>query len=129
MENSRLTIVDTNILIELYKGNNEIKSALLLIGKLNIAVSDVTIAEIYVGAKNKAELTLLKNNLNELYKIPISEKISEIAIDLIYKYNLSHNLQLPDALIAAKAIYFNLPLFTLNKKDFQYLDIELIKSS
>jgi tRNA(fMet)-specific endonuclease VapC len=125
MENSGLIILDTNILIEFYKGNEQIRDAILNIGKLNIAISDVTISELYIGAKNKVELIQLKSKLESIYIININEQISEQAVKLIYDYSLSHNLKLPDALIAATSIYYNLPLFTLNKKDFKYLDLKL----
>jgi predicted nucleic acid-binding protein len=36
-------------------------------------------------------------------------------------YSLSHNLSLPDALIAATALVHNLELYTLNTKDFQFI--------
>ena len=43
------------------------------------------------------------------------------ATNLIFKYAKSHNLTIPDALIAATAKR-NIPLFTLNLKDFKYID-------
>jgi predicted nucleic acid-binding protein len=42
------------------------------------------------------------------------------ATNLIFKYAKSHNLTIPDALIAATA-KSNIPLFTLNLKDFKYI--------
>lgn len=38
------------------------------------------------------------------------------------EYTLSHNLDLPDALIASTAIIYDLELYTLNKKHFRYID-------
>ncbi len=38
------------------------------------------------------------------------------------KYSLSHNLDLPDALIASTAIIYDLELYTLNLKHFRYID-------
>lgn len=38
------------------------------------------------------------------------------------KYSLSHKLALPDGFIAASAIEKNIELFTLNKKDFKFID-------
>lgn len=40
-----------------------------------------------------------------------------IAISII-----SHKLSLPDGLIAATAITEDIPLYTLNKKDFRYIE-------
>lgn len=37
------------------------------------------------------------------------------------KYTLSHKLSLPDGLIAATAIVQDVPLYTLNIKDFKYI--------
>jgi len=36
-------------------------------------------------------------------------------------YSLSHNLSIPDALIAATAMEHMLELYTLNTKDFQFI--------
>jgi len=36
-------------------------------------------------------------------------------------YSLSHNLNIPDGLIAATAIAYEIPLYTLNKKHFIYI--------
>jgi predicted nucleic acid-binding protein len=46
------------------------------------------------------------------------QEISEKAIQLIDNYKLSHNLQIPDAIIGATALVHNIPLFTYNLKDF-----------
>ncbi len=37
------------------------------------------------------------------------------------QYRLSHNLALPDAVIGATAIFYQMPLFTYNRKDFKFL--------
>jgi predicted nucleic acid-binding protein len=48
-------------------------------------------------------------------------------VELIKTYSKSHNLNLPDALIAATAIIKQMPLITLNLKDFKYIDeLEII---
>jgi len=44
------------------------------------------------------------------------------------EYSLSHNLSIPDALIAATAMEHMLELYTLNTKDFQFIpDLMLYK--
>jgi predicted nucleic acid-binding protein len=92
-----------------------------LIQQQNIAVSDVTCAELLFGARNKRELQLIRKDLNKLTILPIEVPISALAVNLVEQYSLSHKLALPDALVAATAIYYNIPLYTLNTKDFKYL--------
>ncbi len=42
--------------------------------------------------------------------------------ELMINYTLSHKLSLPEGLIAATAITVDIPLYTLNKKDFKYIE-------
>lgn len=53
--------------------------------------------------------------------VQIDKRISEKAIELIAEFKLSHGLQIPDALIAATAASYDLPLFTYNLKDFGFI--------
>jgi hypothetical protein len=41
---------------------------------------------------------------------------------MIESYSKSHGLQIPDAIIAATALSLEAKLFTLNLKDFRYID-------
>ena len=118
----KLIICDTNIFIEFYKGNSEIIENLHKIGNDNIALSSVTAGELIFGAFNKTELRNIQKDINELRVLHINEKISRSFIYLMQKYSLSHNLDLPDALIAATAINNDFELYTLNLKDFKYID-------
>ena len=86
----------------------------------------VTAGELIYGAINKRELRQIQQDISHLHLIPINEHIGELHIELLSQYSLSHNLTLPDALIAASAIHFSIPLYTLNKKDFKYIpDLEM----
>ena len=58
-----MILCDTNILIEFYKNNPQITAELRQIGLSNLAVSVITVAELYYGALNKAELRDIKKNL------------------------------------------------------------------
>jgi predicted nucleic acid-binding protein len=121
-----MLLCDTNIFIEVYRNNPEIEKQLNAIGIKQITISDVTKAELFVGAKNKVEQGIIRKYLNTLYTLHITSDISEMAVDLVDKYCLSHKLSLPDALIAATAIYHSIELFTLNVKDFKFIpDIKL----
>lgn len=56
-----------------------------------------------------------------LRRFSVDQAVSEKFVTLMEAYTLSHNLSLPDALIAATAIVYELDLFTLNQKDFRYI--------
>ena len=122
MENSRLVLCDTDIIIEFYKGNSLIAKNLELIGVENIAISSITAAELIYGALNKNELNQICRDIESLNIISINEKINNKFLELMKKYCLSHKLRIPDCLIAASSIELNIPLFTLNKKDFSFID-------
>lgn len=122
MEKKHMILCDTNILIEIYKGNPDIIATIKQIGQENIAVSHVTSAELLFGARNKKELQTIRKDLNKLTLLPIEADISTMAVQLIENYALSHKLAFPDALIAATAIYHNIELYTLNLKDVRFLE-------
>jgi tRNA(fMet)-specific endonuclease VapC len=117
-----MILCDTNIFIEIYKDNLAIINSIKSIGQHNLAISDVTCAELLYGARNKRELQIIRKDLNKLTVIPLETSISTMAVELIEKYALSHKLSLPDALIASTAIIHNLELYTLNIKDFRFLE-------
>jgi len=116
-----MVICDTNVFIEIFRKNLFIRSELEKIGNENIVISDVIKAEIFFGAKDKIELQVIKKYLNNYLSLDIQSEISKMAVDFVESYCLSQKLKLPDALIAATAIYHNIELFTLNTKDFKYI--------
>jgi len=117
-----MILCDTNILIEVYRKNTTIISVLERIAQHNIIViSDVTRAEMLVGARNNNEMQILINELGQIKCLPIQSEISALSIQLLTTYHLSHGLDFHDALIAATAIHHNIELFTLNVKDFSFI--------
>jgi tRNA(fMet)-specific endonuclease VapC len=117
-----MVICDTNIFIEIYKGNDPVIEIFKNIGQNNVAISDVTCAELLYGARNKKELSLIRKDIDKLVVLPISSPISAQAVKLVEHFSLSHNLSLPDALIASTAIFHEMELYTLNLKDFKFLN-------
>ena len=123
-----LILCDTNVLISWLKGEEHTIKILNKIGLENVLIPSVTFMEILQGARNKNEFTILKRKIKNYNIIHFDEVTSRLPIDLIEKYNLSHGLLIPDAIIAALAITFNFKLFTYNLKDFQYIPgIQLFK--
>ena len=116
-----MILCDTNILIEFYKDNPSVKTVFREAGIANLAISTVTIGELYFGARDKGELRKIKKHLALLTQLQITAEISKSFINLLESYALSHRLSLPDALIAATAIENDLLLYTFNLKDFRYI--------
>ncbi len=126
MATSKLVLCDTNVLIEFYKNNSSVIDNLKKIGQSNIALSVVSTAELIYGALNKKELQQILTDLGHLTNLDIDSDICRIFIRLMTDYSLSHNLTLPDALIAASALHHDISLYTLNVKDFKYIpDLKL----
>ena len=121
-----MLLCDTNIFIEIFRKNFFIRSELEKIGYENIVVSDIVRAELFFGAKNRADLQNIRKSIEDFPVLSIQPEISKMAVDFVENYCLSQKLNLPDALIAATTIYHNIELFTLNTKDFKFIpDIKL----
>ena len=116
-----MILCDTNILIEFYKGNPDIVGELQRIGIADLAVSVVTCGELYFGAKDKSELKRIHDHLSLIGQISLDADISDRFLELLGEFALSHKLSVPDALIAATALSHDIPLYTLNLKDFQFI--------
>jgi tRNA(fMet)-specific endonuclease VapC len=86
-----------------------------------LAVSVITVGELYYGVRDKRELRKIKKHLSMIQQIALNADISALFITLLEDYALSHKLSVPDALIAATAIDRKIPLYTLNAKDFRYI--------
>ena len=128
MEQEQIVLCDTSVIIDYYNGNTSIIEALDNIGFKNIAISFVVYGEAIYGALNKRDMQRWMKFLDKLIIIPMNEEIAGLSTELLKKYVLSHKLHFADAMIASTAIYYNLPLFTLNKKDFRFIkNLQLLK--
>jgi len=120
-------VLDTNILIEILKNNVSVVSSFHQISS-KFAISAISFMELYYGARDKKELQELKKFITFFDTIELDATISKTATLLIENYAKSHNLTIPDALIAATALRYNYPLWTLNIKDFHYIEeLNLLK--
>jgi predicted nucleic acid-binding protein len=121
-ERNLMILCDTNVIIETLKGDEKTIKIMESIGLENIAISSVTVMELYFGALNKRELNKIKKHLKALNIVHFDSDVSELAVSMIESYSKSHGLQIPDAIIAATALSLEIKLFTLNLKDFRYID-------
>ena len=116
-----MIVLDTNILIEILKGNektiNKVKSF-----TDTLCISSISVMELYYGALNKVELNKLEKFVSLFYIVHLSENISKTSTKLIKQYAKSHSLDIPDSLIASTSLENDAGLLTYNLKDFKYID-------
>jgi Predicted nucleic acid-binding protein, contains PIN domain len=77
--------------------------------------------ELLIGCRNKNELQNLEQFLLHFIIISLNQSISYRATQLLRHYNLSHNLLIPDALIAATSIELGIPLLSKNQRDYKFI--------
>ncbi len=116
-----MVFLDTCILIDYSKDKLEIDFS------KDYCISSIVKLEFKVGALNKRELKKINRILSQVKLLDIEQSSLDLADILIEKYTLSHGMGIYDAIIVATCLVYDLPLWTYNKKDFQFIDgIELI---
>ena len=130
MANRKKYLVDTSVLIALFRKNEDAKIALNSLDASDVYICDVTYLEILTGCFTTEKRDSALNCLSVYGLLKSSEKISEKSMQLMKRYCIQHFgkpiLRLPDCLIAAFALYHNMELLTFNKKDFEFIDNILI---
>ena len=116
-----MILLDTNILIEILKGNEKTVQKVQSFSE-ELAISSISIMELYYGAINKTELNKLEKFTSLFQIVQLNEKISKTAVQLVKSYAKSHTLDIPDSLIASTCLINDCQLFTYNVKDFRYIE-------
>lgn len=124
-----MVILDTNILIEVTRGNQLIVDACDKLGSENLSITCISFAEFLRGNHDKESFEKAKNYLYSFRILPFHQDITNIFIDIYINHSLSHRPAIPDMLIAATALHYDMPVYTLNRKDFQFIPkLKLIKT-
>ena len=121
-------VIDTDVIIWYMKGNQ--KAYKTIENSTNFSISVVTYMELVQGMRNKKELNNLRKALHDWNStiLYISEEISVKAMFFVEQHYLSHSIQLADALIAATAVAYGLPILTSNDKHYKILkDLQIKK--
>lgn len=111
-------LLDTNILVDMLRDYEPAIKWKNTLGDQIIGISNIVYMEMIEGSPNKHKLGIALKFLSQFALIYITEKDQQWAIQQHIKYNLSHNIDLTDALIASPAIRLNLRLYTRNIKHF-----------
>jgi tRNA(fMet)-specific endonuclease VapC len=110
-------LLDTNILM-IWRGDAQLDKE---IAAFACGIDTVVYLEFLQGAM-KRELAKTDKFLKRFELISFSPTITFSAIRLVRTYAHSDGLRMPDALIAATALENEIPLLTLNTKDFDFID-------
>ena len=124
MAKNQLILCDTNILIGVIRNDEKIVSRFTTLDWSNLFISIITYGEILVGAR-KGERRKTKAFLKSFGIIELDTQIS-LRLRQIFNEAYYHENLLADALIAATAVTYNIPIWTTNKKDFQSMGVEFI---
>lgn len=115
--------LDSSVLISYYRSSDKKNSFLFeLAGKYSFAISAIVKYEVFKGNKNQD--SFWTELLSDIPVLPFDDACSataaEIYLDLKKRSKL---IPTDDILIAATAISNNLPLATINIKDFSRIDM------
>jgi predicted nucleic acid-binding protein len=119
-------VCDTDVIIDYWNTFNQrhTDTKLLIeneIGIENIAISTITKIELMIGAKDKMGLYRINKKCDHYQILLIDNEITQVAIELLQEYRLSHGLAMPDAFIAATCKVLDIKLFTHNVRDYVFI--------
>jgi hypothetical protein len=119
-------LLDSDVIIEYLRGKptmvRQIQS--LILSGCRLCYTCISVAEIYAGIRPGEEL-ITARFFGLMTYLPLSIDIGVKAGQYLKQYHKSHGTQTTDALIAATAAVYNLPLYTINRKHFPMPDISL----
>jgi predicted nucleic acid-binding protein len=114
-------LVDTDVLIDVLRGHAEAVAWIRPLTR-RIALSAITVAELYAGVKGRAEKQLLEDLVGLFSVLPVTTDIAKQGGVYRQQFRPSHGTGLADALIAATAVAHGARLVTLNTKHFPMLE-------
>ncbi|RYU90760.1 type II toxin-antitoxin system VapC family toxin [Mucilaginibacter terrigena] len=113
-------VIDTSLIINLFNGVDEVKT---LINGRNLFVSIISEIEVLsFSGLSVTDKDLLKDFLSKCHIVDIEPAIKDLTINL----RSQSKIKLPDAVIAATAIYYDLPLFTMDKGFNRLPDLQAV---
>ena len=125
MANRKKCLVDTSVLIALFRKNEDAKIALDSLVANDTYICDITFLEIMTGCFTAEKREYAINFLDAYGLLKNNERVSDKSMQLMKRYCIQRIgqpiLRLPDCLIAAFAIYHKMELLTFNKKDFEFI--------
>ncbi len=119
MATKKIILCDTNIFINYFHDDECVNQELDFLGFNRLAISVVSVGEIYFGMR-KRETERTRELVRKFNMLHIDKGVSQLFIQFMLGYK-HLGMSIPDALIAASAVYNNIELYTLNRKDFDFI--------
>jgi predicted nucleic acid-binding protein len=116
----KLLMCDTCVIID-FLNENDLLLFQLKQDSFILFINSIIEMELLQGAHDKKELRKIEQQLKIFRLLEINQGILDTATYIVRKYSLSHQLKLADAVIAATAITYDLPLYTYNTRDFKFI--------
>jgi tRNA(fMet)-specific endonuclease VapC len=117
----KILILDTNILVDYLRQKPQALAFIENYGKAYLAIPPIVSMEVYQGVLDKTDLLKTRKKLNGFATLPLNQEVVQLAMQLQQQYILSHRVGIPDTLIAATALVYDLELKTYNLKDFRFI--------
>lgn len=122
---SKSVLFDTGVLVDFLVGDKKVISFFeeyVFSGQLTPTISTLTVSELFMAARNKKEEAELEQWLKGLFDIlPLNYDVAKTA-GLMKRNNKTRP---PDAIIAATANFYKLPLVTTSPEEYRGLDLRL----
>ncbi len=116
-----MILCDSDVIVELWRNNPGVVELIKQLGEENLYINAIIKAEIQNKAVDKRDLRHINQRLENFPLIMLDDDISEKFNDLFEKYLLSHRPAVPDMLVAATALSYDISLFTLNIDHFSFV--------
>jgi len=117
---SERLVIDTDVLID-YLRDHEAAAVFLEACSQPLALSAISVAELYVGVRDGEEQSRLEDFIAAFETLPVDAPIAIQSGLWRRHYGRSHGTGLADALIAASVSAAQATLVTLNRKHFPML--------
>jgi predicted nucleic acid-binding protein len=108
--------IDTNILIEIYRGSTDGKA--WFAAQTDLALTSIAWLEFLKGARGKAGQAASLQLVAALEIVDLTAEDQRWARRQLLNYQFSHGVGVSDCLIASVAHRLQVPLYTKNVKDF-----------
>lgn len=119
--------LDTAILVDLLRGYSPAEQWFDNENK-KFGITKFVWMEIVAGSQNKQSLNIATKLIQRFELVPITPKDIDWGLAKLIQFNLSHNIDPLDCLIASSAYRLQIPLYTRNLKHFKPLLLTLAQN-